>query len=99
MYTTDNHLYLLKHDVVVSLIDLCHLFISITNWHVLLIAAIDSPTSPEPQGDLGSNVALVGNQLCLQDDSDPGPAPDPLPLQTHLQHKGILRIDPEETRW
>ena len=49
--------------------------------------------------DIGSNVAIVGNRLCLQDDNNKiQPSPETFQLRKHFQHKGILRIDPDETR-
>ncbi|XP_045187189.2 WD repeat-containing protein 81-like [Mercenaria mercenaria] len=49
-------------------------------------------------GDIGSNVAMVGNRICLQEDNKIEPSPETFQLRKHFQHKGILRIDPEETR-
>ncbi|XP_052767541.1 WD repeat-containing protein 81-like isoform X2 [Mya arenaria] len=71
----------------------------------------EDPTGPVPSDmspadlsgtqadtDLGSNVALVGNQLCLQEDPAPTPSPEVIRLRPHAKHRGILRIDPEDTR-
>jgi hypothetical protein len=49
--------------------------------------------------DIGSNVAIVGNRICLQDDNTTlQPSPETFQLRKHFQHKGILRIDPDETK-
>ncbi|KAL4239028.1 WD repeat-containing protein 81 [Mactra antiquata] len=47
-------------------------------------------------GDIGSNVAIVGNRICLQADEEEL-IPD-IQMSQQFQHKGILRIDPDDTR-
>ena len=60
----------------------------------------DSPVSPnEEPGEIGSNVAIVGNRIFIQDDDDLGTSLETSSLKKHFQHKGILRIDPDETKW
>ncbi|KAH3845168.1 WD repeat-containing protein 81-like [Dreissena polymorpha] len=54
--------------------------------------------APAVKGDLGSNVAIVGNQICLQDSAELETIPDTLHLRKHFQHRGILRIDPDDTK-
>jgi len=46
-------------------------------------------------------VSVVGNQLCLQEETATGSDPDFLQAHNKLKkHQGILRIDPEDTkRW
>ena len=51
-------------------------------------------TEPD-EGAIGSNVEIVGNRICLQKEDHSKSTPAQLP--PFLQ-KGILRIDPEETR-
>ena len=49
----------------------------------------------EPEGAIGSNVEIVGNRICLQDEEPLKSSPEQLPK---FLQKGILRIDPEDTR-
>ncbi|XP_060555300.1 WD repeat-containing protein 81-like isoform X2 [Ruditapes philippinarum] len=72
-----------------------------------LYTEYDDLNSPEHEenvpvnegSDIGSNVAIVGNRICLQDDNTTlQPSPETFQLRKHFQHKGILRIDPDETK-
>lgn len=53
------------------------------------------PTAEQPDEAFGSNVEMVGNRICLQDEQPSKTSPDQLPK---FLQRGILRIDPEETR-
>ena len=52
-------------------------------------------TGVDNDASIGSNVEVVGNRLCLQDSQSELASPEQLPK---FLQKGILRIDPEETR-
>lgn len=58
-----------------------------------------SNDSEEKPGEIGSNVAIVGNRICLQEEASL--AEDSLEtfqFRKQFQHKGILGINPDETR-
>lgn len=59
-----------------------------------------APFSPEQQtesGEIGSNVAMVGNRIQLQAEAET-PVTD-IQLNKKLKSSGILAVDPEKLRW